>query len=153
VIELSYSFASSWNERAAGFSWSSADETTLRFKAFLGDQIFIANGVDFSARWGWVPLMDFAACLVRIINRLETGEPELVFEFTESDAQLQFNRQGNNVLITSNYCNGKAAVELGELRAAAILHADRVLNEAINSHPALKANSSLMSWYPAVTKY
>jgi len=152
VINLSYSLSGSWNERAEAVDWKTADETTLRYEAFLGDQILIVNGVDFSAKWGWVPLMDFAACLVRIVKGLEAGESELVFEFTESDAQLQFNRQGNNVLITSNYNNGKATVRLDELKKAANLHAERVLNEAMNSYPALKANRSLMDWYPAVTK-
>ena len=48
MIDLSYSLSSSWNERAADIDWGSADETTLRYRAFLGDQIFIVNGVDFS---------------------------------------------------------------------------------------------------------
>lgn len=152
MIDLSYSLSSSWNERTADVDWASTDETTLRYKAFLGDQVFVVNGVDFSARWGWVPLLDFAACLVRIVRGLEAGESELVFEFTESDAQLRSNRQGNDVLITSSYSNGKATVRLDQLKEAANLHAERVLKEAVNAHPALKSYRSLMSWYPAVTK-
>lgn len=152
MIDLSYSLSSSWNERAADIDCGSADETAIRYRAFFGDQIFIVNGVDFSAKWGWVPLMDFAACLSTIIKGLEEGQSELVFEFTESDAQLQFNRQHDRVLITSSYSNGKATVGLDELRNAANLHAELVLREAMTLHLALKTNRSLMAWYPSVIK-
>jgi hypothetical protein len=33
-----------------------------------------ANGVDFSAKWGWVPLLDFAAALMTITEELESGQ-------------------------------------------------------------------------------
>jgi hypothetical protein len=152
VIDLSYNLSPAWKESAASTDWSRVDETTLRYKAFLGDQIFVVNGADFSARWGWVPILDFAACLVAIIKGLEAGESELLFEFTESDAQLQFNGQGENVLITASYSKDKATVRFDELKAAVNLYADRVLSEAVNLHPGLKANRSLASWYPSVIK-
>jgi hypothetical protein len=152
MIELSYSLSSSWNERASGVDWARADETTLRYKVFLGDQLFIVNGVDFSAKWGWVPLLDFAACLVKITEELENGHSEQVFEFTESDAQLQFNRQGDSVLITSNYSNGRATVQMSELKAAANSYAERVLSDAMSLHQGLRANPSVTRWYPCAAK-
>ncbi len=148
TIDLSYSLSTSWNERTPDVDWARADETTLRYKALFGNQKFIVNEVDFSAKWGWVPLMDFAACLATIIKGLEEGQLELVFEFTESDAQLQFNREDDKVLITSSYCDGKVTVSLDELGNAARLHADQLLRDAMTLHPTLKSNRSLMAWYP-----
>jgi hypothetical protein len=152
MITLGYQFSPSWNRKTEQSDLASADEMTLRYDLFSGDQVFVVDGVDFSAKWGWIPLLDFAACLVKIVSGLEAGESELVFEFTESDAQLQFNRQGSDVLITSNYSDGKATVRLDELKGAVNSHAERLLNEALRAHPALKYNRSLMSWYPAVAK-
>ena len=130
--------------------WTKADETTLRYQTFLGDQIFVANGADFSAKWGWIPLLDFAAGFVAITRRLVVGEAELVFDFTECDAQLQFNRQGSNTLITSSYNNAMATVPTNELAQAANSYAERILRDAISLYPALKANRSLAGWYPTL---
>src|SRR4051812_46182723 len=96
-INLSFDFSTSWIKSSTAADLSLIDEMTLRYKTFLGDQKFIAKGTDFSARWGWVPILDFAACLMEITERLKQGESELVFEFTESDSQIHFNRQGENV--------------------------------------------------------
>ena len=119
---------------------------------FLGDQIFVVNSADLSARWGWVPIFDFAASLVAIAKELVAGETEVVFEFTESDAQLQFNRQGDNTLITSSYSNAKATIPMDELQHAARLYAERVCRDAICLHPCLKANRSFAVWYPSAIK-
>src|SRR5437868_1600713 len=139
MIDLSYKLSDEWNAKATNVDWSGADETTLRYHVYLGDQVFVVNGVDFSARWGWIPLLDFAAALVAVTRGLAAGETELAFEFTESDAHLQFNRQGNNTLITSSYSNATATVPTNELEQAAGLYAECVLNDAINLHTGLKA--------------
>jgi hypothetical protein len=152
MIEISYNLSSSWNATAQIMDWAKADETTLRYRAFLGDQIFVVNGADFSAKWGWIPLLDFAAGLVAITRGLVAGEAEVAFDFTESDAHLQFNRQGSNTLITSSYSNATATVPMSELEQAASSYAERVLREAISLYPALKANHSLAGWYPTLAQ-
>lgn len=151
MIELSYNLSSSWNAKAQSVDWAKTDETTLRYRAFLGDQIFVVNGADFSAKWGWIPILDFAAGLVVVARGLAAGETELAFDFTESDAHLQFNRQGSNTLITSSYTNATATVPTNELEQVARSYAERVLKEAMSSHPGLKANRSLASWYPTLS--
>ena len=151
MIELAYNLSSSWNAKVQRVDWANADEMTLRYRAFLGDQVFIVNGSDFSAKWGWVPILDFAAGLVAATRGLAAGVTELVFEFTDSDAHLQFNRQGSNTLVTSSYNNAIATVPTNELLQAANSYAERVLRDAISLNPALKANQSLRSWYPTLT--
>jgi hypothetical protein len=152
VIELSYNLSSSWNAKAQDVDWAGADETTLRYRVFLGDQVFVVNGADFSAKWGWIPLLDFAAGLVAVTRGLAAGETELAFDFTESDAHLQFNRQGSNTLITSSYNNATATIPTNELERAATSFAERVLRDAMSRYPALKANRSLPGWYPTLAR-
>ena len=64
MIALDYALSDERNTRAPVTNWLTADDVALRYYLFRGDQIIIINGVDFSARWGWVPLLDFAAALV-----------------------------------------------------------------------------------------
>ncbi|MBV9391756.1 MAG: hypothetical protein JOY96_07695, partial [Verrucomicrobia bacterium] len=40
---------------------SSADETTLRYEVVQGDIILEHANVDLSAKWSWIPLIDFTA--------------------------------------------------------------------------------------------
>ena len=117
-------------------------------RVLLGDQIFLVDNADFSARWDWVPLLDFAACLYAIIGRLKSKVDEEIYGFTESEALLQFNRQGEFVLITSSYTSAKATVLQDELAEASSAYAKRVLLDAIARHPELAKNPSLRSWYP-----
>lgn len=66
--------------------------------ASLGDVIFIVYEVDLSARWGWVPVLDFALGLDAIVDALAPeGAGDEVFEFTESDATIVFRRDGDKV--------------------------------------------------------
>lgn len=51
-------------------NFAKVDDTTLRYYCFIGNQILIINGADFSARGAWVPLLDFAAALVYVCGVL-----------------------------------------------------------------------------------
>jgi hypothetical protein len=56
----------------------------------LGDRFIAFNGVDFSVRWGGIPILDFAAVLVYATEELIRGASESFVDFTESDNALQF---------------------------------------------------------------
>jgi hypothetical protein len=64
MIHLSYRLSDESCAKNALIDWATADEMTLRYYVFFGDQIFVIDGADFSARWGWVTILDFAAGLV-----------------------------------------------------------------------------------------
>ena len=149
MIRLDYRLSDEWRNKAATFDWVTADETSLRYRALTGDQIFVIGDVDFSAPWGWVPLLDFAAGLVAIARRLREGAPECAFEFTESDAKLEFSARDGAASLRSNYYPGQTAVvSVDDLDEAARAYAARLLREAISLYPALGKNASLKSWYP-----
>lgn len=84
-MRLDFQLSADWNAKAAHHDLAIADESTLRYDVLLGDLILQINGVDFSAPWGWIPLLDLANGLKVMCDELLTGEPETVFEFTESD--------------------------------------------------------------------
>jgi hypothetical protein len=83
MIVLEHALSPSWNRKAAEVDLRAADETTLRYRCFLGDIVFEVGWIDLSARWGWVPVLDFALAMRSISAALPAVETQ-VFEFTES---------------------------------------------------------------------
>jgi hypothetical protein len=120
MITLDYELSPDWNRRTTKIDLRSADEMTLRYDCFLGDVVFVVDGADFSARWGWVPVLDFALGLRAIASGLVSKAQEL-FEFTESDAVIEFRRQGDLLRIEAGYAS--AAAELRRVEFS--LHVER----------------------------
>lgn len=123
----------------AGVDLASADEATLRYTCFPGDIRFVAGRADFSAPWGWVPVLDFAVSLRAIAAQLVT-EGHQTFEFTESDAEIDFVRRDALVAVCANYATGAAEVRHADLSLAAEGFLARVVGELTDLFPALGAN-------------
>jgi hypothetical protein len=75
-IIFDYKLSSEWNRRTQTVDLRGADEMTLRYDCFLGDVVFSVDEADFSARWDWVPVFDFALSL-RAIDLLPAGVDRL----------------------------------------------------------------------------
>lgn len=150
MIELAYRLSDAWAAEWQDIDLAHADETTLRYRAFLGDVTFRANGADFSAPWGWIPLLDFSACLFTIVQEATNDNSESVFEFTESDAQIKFNRQGDWLRVWCNYSNDQAVVPFLEMLDTAKSFSRNMLYDLTNSYPDLLRNRSLKTWYPGI---
>ena len=118
---------------------SSASKEQIHYDLFLGDVTFVVDGADFSAHWGWVPILDFAASLWQVIDGL-TEKPNAVFEFTESEALIEFSLNGDRVEVSSNYVDETATVDYSTLRHEAFLFAKKVIEELGFEHPLLKQN-------------
>ena len=91
-MHLDYRLSEDWDENSTDLA--AADETDLRYYAATGDIIFRKDQTDLSARWGWIPLIDFALALREIAEALAVTEGSETFEFTESEATLRFDRRG-----------------------------------------------------------
>jgi hypothetical protein len=141
MIKLDYALSPSWNEKTGSVALETAEEWVLRYDCFLGDVIFLVYEVDLSARWGWVPILDFALGLDSIVGSLgrEDAEAE-VFEFTESDATIAFRRDGEVVEIEASYVPGAARVAHEDLRTAVKRFVVRVLGDFARDHPELARN-------------
>lgn len=104
MVRLDYELSARWNGLAVEVDLRSADETVLRYDCFLGDVVFVVDDVDLSARWGWVPVLDFALGLRAIAEGVVGGAEEL-FEFTDSEASIEFRRHGDLLTIEADYAD------------------------------------------------
>jgi hypothetical protein len=136
MLTFDYVLDPAWDR--AEVDLAAADEMVLRYDCFLGDVVFVVGEADFSARWGWVPILDFAVALDGIVDLL-VGEGR--FEFTESDAAIDFRRDGDVVQVSTNYMPGSAVVPLVELQAATDAFLRRVVADLTARHPELARNT------------
>ena len=63
-MHLDYRLSEDWDENSTDLA--TADETDLRYYAATGDIILRTDQTDLSARWGWIPLIDFALAMRKI---------------------------------------------------------------------------------------
>lgn len=103
-----------------------------------GRHSFLVDGTDFSARWGWVPVLDFVLGLRALTDRLlETSE--VAFEFTESDATIEVERQGDSVII-ANYTSGTTRARYAELSLETERFVARVVDDFTCRYAGLARN-------------
>ena len=135
---LDYRLSEDWEENSSDLA--AADETELRYYAATGDIIIRNDQVDMSARWGWIPLIDFALALRKIAAILTVEEGRESFEFTESDATLRFDRHGHGMTITGSYAAGEITVSFTVFADQAKDFARRLDAELVAKRPELKLN-------------
>ena len=115
-------------------------EADLRYYVAPGDIILRSGQTDLSAIWGWIPLIDFALALREIAEALALAEGNETFEFTESEAILSFERQGQEVVISGSYAPGEIIVPFPVFREQARDLALRLDAELLAKHPELGSN-------------
>jgi hypothetical protein len=135
---LDYRLSEDWDENSSDLA--AADETELRYYAVTGDIIVRNDQADLSARWGWIPLIDFALALRKIAATLTIEEGRETFEFTESDATLRFDRYGHGMTITGSYAAGEITVSFTVFVDQAKDFARRLDAELVAKRPELKLN-------------
>ena len=137
----------------AGIDLASADEATLRYNAFPGDVMFGVGDADLSARWGWIPLLDFAAAISNVVDCLEDGSGEETLDFTESDDVIRFARTSDeDIVISATYTSDIGKTTLGELRLAVRTFAKELYADLTDQHPNLKRNPGIVNWYPEASQ-
>jgi hypothetical protein len=137
-MHLDYRLSDDWDENSTDLLM--ADETGLRFYAATGDIVLRNEETDLSARWGWIPLIDFALSLRKIAEALAVGDGSETFEFTESEATLQFARRGQEMLIRGSYATGEITLPFAEFTARAMDFARRLDAELLAKSPELGRN-------------
>jgi hypothetical protein len=120
--------------------WSSATDEDLRYRLALGDLIFHVGEKDFSAAWGWIPLIDLAASLTTIVRQLEHESTSETFEFTESDAWIRFERKDSKVIISTSYQSGSVEASLSELKVKAQQFREKLKTELVTKYPEIERN-------------
>jgi hypothetical protein len=130
--------------------WSSVTEEDLRYRVALGNLIFHVGNKDFSADWGWIPLVDLAASFAEIVRKLEGGSASETFEFTESDAWVRFERKAEKVVVSTSYGEGKGEVALYSASAAVKSFRERLRSELVRKHPQAAHNVAVRKLLGAV---
>lgn len=141
-FRLGYRFDPLAAERTRLVDMASADAVSLRYHLFPGDVILEGEAADLSAPWGWVQILDFALGLEEIQARL-AQEREAQFDFTESNAALQFRLDGDTVIISSTYAPGLLRVAASEFRQQVKQFKRRVVDDLRERHPSLALNPEL----------
>ena len=145
MISIAFQKSVSWSQHLDRANLSVADEVALRYDLFLGDIHFEIDGQDFSAKWGWIPVIDFAASLLSIASQLEKGNTALEFEFTESNAKIYFQRENGNVRLTSTFVSSSASVAVAEFNSAVRRFAAQIREELLKEAPQLSTNAAFQS--------
>jgi len=137
MLKLDYKFSNSGLE--ADIDVTSADITGLHYSLFLGDIILEDRKTSFSTDWEWVPLYDFFFALYGIVSKLEDGQLS-TFEFTESEATINFERRLSKIYITSSYADGTIEVDVDEFISLTENKLDEAIDDILAKHPVLKDN-------------
>jgi hypothetical protein len=141
MVTLDYKLSTDWNPHELDLR--TADELTLRYDAFPGDVVFRIDDADFSAQWGWVPVLDFALALGTICDRLD-GHDREAFEFTESGATIDFRRDSGLIEITTSYVMAVARTPLFELTNAVDEFLELLTGALETQHPELAENDDFV---------
>lgn len=137
MLNLSYRLVKHLDEFRDPDELAKVTEVDFRFRVALGDLILAAPPNDFSARWGWVALIDFVVSVREILNHLKRSETRLPFEFTESEATLTFERRGADVIITASYAPGQIQVPLASFKERLRWFESSLRADLVRNHPSL----------------
>jgi len=142
MLTLEYQLDPTAASRQAGVDLAIAEPEALRYNLFLGNVYLRGDGADFSAAWGWVPVLDFALGMKDIAEALDHTPGER-FEFTESNAALDFRRENNDVVITSTYSPGTLRVPFSQFCEQVRGFLRKVISELATGNLRLAANPEI----------
>lgn len=126
-----------------------ADLTELVAWNVYGDTIFRIDEMAFDARWGWVPLLDFAMQLYDIAYSLHTLT-EQKLGFLESCEYILFKYNGNTISITASYATNRAETDIFELKRASQTFLNRLLLDLSSEWPDLLKNKVYQQIFEAL---
>ncbi|MES2619693.1 MAG: hypothetical protein V4615_02495 [Bacteroidota bacterium] len=142
MFEVKYSFSDNVSSDII-----KADETDLRYNLFLGSLILKTQKKSIIIDWDWIPLIDFAICLLAICNNLLTkmkGEEE--FEFTESDSKVFFQKNGDRIKIITSFSDEVLEMSFEEFQSAVKMFYKSLLFEIVGKVQEIKNNSSFIEY-------
>jgi len=144
-MTIHFSFSIDRDGVAAGADWAQMDELAFRYDVMTGGVRLEVGGAALDACWGWVPVVDFAACHLEIVERLGAGGGVQTFEFTESDDTLVYELRDEGVSVSASWVEGKERIAVDEFRDEVRRFVTAVLDETLRRRPELATHPLLLS--------
>ncbi|MFI7431787.1 hypothetical protein ACIBPB_32935 [Micromonospora sp. NPDC049836] len=114
-------------------------EMDLRYEYFWSRIEFDVDGFDLGARWGSMPLLDFAASIKKVPDALDRyGEAE--FDFTENTAVISFVRRGESVEVRDSTSEVAYEIGMNELVDAVNVFLGTMATRLMAAHPGIAKN-------------
>ena len=148
MVKLDFTPDSDWLEKHQNDNFQAATAVQLSTSIFPGDQLFEVSGADFSIVGYKIALLEFARGLLQAIERAATsgyGEthPLDVYE------RIKFHRDGDDVVVKSDFADAAARCPLSELKAKIRRNASALLKYFLDARPEARENGELYRWYGA----
>ena len=130
-----------------------ADETALRYNFFLGSLLLKKENKSIAIDWDWIPLIDFAICILIICNSLlkkTQGEEE--FEFTESDSKITFQKNGDKIKIITSFSDEILEMDFEEFQKSVKEFYKDIIFEVVEKKQGIKDNASFIEYLKEAKK-
>ncbi|NII29044.1 hypothetical protein HB364_28455 [Pseudoflavitalea sp. X16] len=142
MFEIEYNFSNTNSENIVD-----ADETTLRYSLFLGNLTLKNAGKSIKIDWDWVPLLDFALSMVMICDNLhENKNGEELFEFTESDEKIIFEKNGNKIKITTSFTDDALEMDFVIFKTITDKFYKKLISDIFIKNQELKDNTAFIKY-------
>jgi hypothetical protein len=130
-----------------------ADETALRYNFILGSIALKKDNNSITLDWDWIPLLDFAICLLAICNSLvKKGQGMEKFEFTESDSIITFQKNGDKIRVVTSFSDQFLEMSFEEFQKVIRKFYKDVIFEAAEKNQAIKKNDSFIKYLKEAEK-
>jgi len=145
ILEYVLSEESKSNEAIAGYDLKTADYNDFTYgDMFTGDLILCDESTDFSQKFGWIPILDIGEELYRISNKIEVDN-HCEYEFTANSNKIVFDKEGEDVLISTNYQNGVIRIGVEEYKLQAQKFLRGALADLLLLRPEAAVNPYVVS--------
>ena len=146
TIDLNYRLSPRWN-KATRDRCDDASAAELLYEMFLGDLVLRIGDSDFSAPWGWVPILDIVRQFMAAVRSLSpAGRVDI--DFTESDAVLTLASEDGFVTVSSTYSPGQSRVSIGDFDVAVQHFAANAIRDFEARCPGLRSNALMSDMIP-----
>lgn len=98
---------------------SNITEEEIQYNFLLGNLLLLTPNAEIEMEWEWIPLLDFAYCLKRIVSNLKINDTaKEYFEFTENAETLEFSRQREQLKIVASFSSSMVETTFADFEKA-----------------------------------
>jgi len=144
-IVLDYRLSEDWNNSKSDIDLNKVTKADLHYNLFLGDIIFKIKNCDFSAIWGWIPILDFAVGVYFALEELRNADSS-IYEFTESNETIKFIKINENVKVIASYTEGLIEINYQEILLAERKFLRSFIIDISNKYPVLVNNKEFCEY-------